>query len=139
MADADLALRDDVEKYAEKPGFDKPNSFGEDEQRRRGSVTSMHDGFFSAFSPHSFKRNPNARVVTEATDSEGRPLPDQPPAEPALAMKLKERHLQMIAIGGSIGKYLYTVLLYGIKLTSTKVLVCSSDLDLLLLLEDQLR
>jgi len=51
----------------------------------------------------SFKRNPNARMVTEATDAEGKPLPDQPPAEPALAMKLKDRHLQMIAIGGSIG------------------------------------
>ena len=51
----------------------------------------------------SFKRNPNARVTTEAIDADGRPLPDQPPAEPALAMKLKERHLQMIAIGGSIG------------------------------------
>ena len=52
----------------------------------------------------SFKRNPNARVTTEAVDAEGKPLPDQPPAEPALAMKLKNRHLQMIAIGGSIGK-----------------------------------
>jgi yeast amino acid transporter len=51
----------------------------------------------------SFKRNPNARVTTQAVDAEGRPLPDQPPAEPALAMKLKNRHLQMIAIGGSIG------------------------------------
>ena len=70
---------------------------------RRGSVTKHHDGFFSAFTLESFKRNPNARVVTEATDLEGRPLPDQPPAEPALAMSLKERHLQMIAIGGSIG------------------------------------
>ena len=51
----------------------------------------------------SFKRNPNARVTPEAVDAEGKPLPDQPPAEPALAMKLKPRHLQMIAIGGSIG------------------------------------
>jgi len=54
----------------------------------------------------SFKRNPNARVTTEALDAEGKPLPDQPPAEPALAMKLKQRHLQMIAIGGSIGSSL---------------------------------
>jgi len=107
MADADLALRDDVEKYAEKSDY-KPAGYGEDEQRRRGSVTSIHDGFFGAFTLESFKRNPNARVVTEATDSEGRPLPDQPPAEPALAMKLKERHLQMIAIGGSIGMNIYS-------------------------------
>ena len=52
----------------------------------------------------SFKRNPNARMVTIATDADGKPLPEQPPAEPALSMKLKDRHLQMIAIGGSIGK-----------------------------------
>lgn len=129
MADADLALRDDVEKYAKH----SPNSSGHDQEKglggnspyngenerrssiglpgyegagddRKGSVTIYHDGFFSCFSPASFKRNPNARVVTEATDNEGRPLPDQPPAEPALAMKLKGRHLQMIAIGGSIGE-----------------------------------
>lgn len=52
----------------------------------------------------SFKKNPNARMVTEAVDAEGKPLADQPPAEPALSMKLKDRHLQMIAIGGSIGE-----------------------------------
>jgi amino acid transporter len=51
----------------------------------------------------SFRRNPNARMVTEAVDAEGKPLPDQPPVEPALSMQLKGRHLQMIAIGGSIG------------------------------------
>lgn len=80
-------------------GYDK------EAQIRRGSVTKHHESFFSAFTLESFKRNPNARVVSEATDSEGRPLADQPPAEPALAMKLKERHLQMIAIGGSIGSF----------------------------------
>jgi amino acid transporter len=57
----------------------------------------------------SFKRNPNARMVTVALDAEGKPLPDhlQPPVQPALAMKLKDRHLQMIAIGGSIGTGLF--------------------------------
>lgn len=106
MADADLMYRDDVEK---KAAFDKtstdssPMRYDKEAQMRRGSITPHHEGFFSAFSLDSFKRNPNARVVTEATDNEGRPLPDQPPAEPALAMKLKPRHLQMIAIGGSIG------------------------------------
>ncbi|OAL26685.1 hypothetical protein AYO22_04038 [Fonsecaea multimorphosa] len=55
----------------------------------------------------SFKRNPHARVTTQAIDANGRVLPDQPPAEPALAMKLKGRHLQMIAIGGSIGTGLF--------------------------------
>lgn len=55
----------------------------------------------------SFKRNPNARVVTEVVDDEGKRLDDQPVAEPALAMKLKPRHIQMIAIGGSIGTGLF--------------------------------
>lgn len=113
MADPGLTSRDDVEKAsykAEKNSSDKsqesspPPAYDREAQLRRGSITKHHDGFFSAFTAESFKRNPNARVVTEATDLEGRPLPDQPPAEPALAMKLKPRHLQMIAIGGSIGK-----------------------------------
>ncbi|EXJ67600.1 AAT family amino acid transporter [Cladophialophora psammophila CBS 110553] len=54
-----------------------------------------------------FKWNPHARVTAQAIDANGRVLPDQPPAEPALAMKLKQRHLQMIAIGGSIGTGLF--------------------------------
>jgi yeast amino acid transporter len=117
MADADLNLRDDVEKHAvDNSSSDRngsPTSWGNGEKRgsiydreaqiRHGSITPQHDSFFSAFQPSSFKRNRNARMVTEATDNEGRPLEDQPPAEPALAMKLKQRHLQMIAIGGSIG------------------------------------
>lgn len=116
MADADLSLRDDVEKRA---GVDSDQSdhaarssndnekrasvYDRDFQLGRGSITPHHDGFWQAFTAASFKRNRNARMVTEATDAEGKPLPDQPPAEPALAMKLKGRHLQMIAIGGSIG------------------------------------
>lgn len=97
----------DVEKlpveYSKDSGSDEEKRYDRDAQLRHGSITPHHEGFFSAFHPDSFKRNKNARVVTIATDSEGRPLPDQPPAEPALAMKLKGRHLQMIAIGGSIG------------------------------------
>ena len=104
MNDPDLMEKDDVEKYA-APSDEEKGHLPDyrDENLRRGSITPHHDSFFSAFSPSGFKRNPNARVVTEATDNEGRPLKDQPPAEPALAMKLKGRHLQMIAIGGSIG------------------------------------
>lgn len=108
MAESDFK---DIEKFTPQPHSpDSPNGdlprYDKEEQERRGSITGYHDGFFSSFNPNSFKRNRNARVVTEATDSEGRPLPDQPPAEPALAMKLKPRHLQMIAIGGSIGSSL---------------------------------
>ena len=113
MSDAVYNEKDDVEKSAENGhSFDGEKqdlpTYGysnyDNENLRRGSVTAYHDSFFSAFHPASFKRNKNARMVTEATDNEGRPLPDQPPAEPALAMKLKGRHLQMIAIGGSIGE-----------------------------------
>jgi amino acid transporter len=106
MAHSEMIGKNDLEKQASSENLSEKAqlpSYGLDEQMRRGSVTSYHEGFFGAFKLDSFKRNPNARVVTEATDSEGRPLEDQPPAEPALAMKLKERHLQMIAIGGSIG------------------------------------
>lgn len=52
---------------------------------------------------HSFRENPSARVSQVLLDDNGKPLPYQPPAQPALAHKLQERHLQMIAIGGSIG------------------------------------
>ncbi|KAK5954277.1 histidine permease [Knufia fluminis] len=55
----------------------------------------------------SFKRNPNARATPVAVDAEGRPVKDALPAEPALAMRLRNRHLQMIAIGGSIGTGLF--------------------------------
>lgn len=109
MADTPSTLRDsDEEKYVGMPANGEKGAglplYDRDEQMRRGSVTPYHSNFFSSFTADSFKRNPNARVVTEATDAEGRPLPNQPPAEPALAMELKNRHLQMIAIGGSIGE-----------------------------------
>ena len=54
-----------------------------------------------------FRRNPHARVTTIAVDADGRPLEDQPPAQPAMAMKLKGRHLQMIGFGGAIGTGLF--------------------------------
>ncbi|KAK2627706.1 hypothetical protein QTJ16_002352 [Diplocarpon rosae] len=91
----------------EKTGYCSDSSPVRNAKPLQGSVSPHKDGFFSSFSAHSFKRNHNARMVSEVTDLEGRPLPEQPPAEPALAMKLKERHLQMIAIGGSIGTGLF--------------------------------
>lgn len=54
---------------------------------------------------HSFRQNHEARVSEVLLDESGKPLPHQPPAQPALAHKLKERHMQMIAIGGSIGRF----------------------------------
>ncbi|KAI9053112.1 hypothetical protein LZ554_003381 [Drepanopeziza brunnea f. sp. 'monogermtubi'] len=101
----------DRSEDVEKAIYDNDKHSGETSPSQpgyeHGDVKEHHESFFSAFAVNSFKRNHNARVVTEATDSEGRLLPDQPPAEPALAMKLKERHLQMIAIGGAIGTGLF--------------------------------
>lgn len=93
MADIDLA-----EKGDRSPSLSSAqHGYGETEVKSETKWEHFRD---------SFKRNPNARVATEAVDDEGRPLPEQPPAEPALSMKLKDRHLQMIAIGGSIGTFL---------------------------------
>jgi amino acid transporter len=80
MADTDLALHDDVEKVAYKNGNSSDETYpapqyDKDAQAQISSVTTHHDGFFSAFTPNSFKRNPIARVVTEATD--------QSPSRPA--------------------------------------------------------
>ena len=120
----------DVEKaniYKEGSASESPDGRGSPTVER-GEVEKS-DGFFSAFTANSFKRNPNARVVQEATDAEGRPLKDQPPAEPALAMKLKQRHLQMIAIGGSIGmSFFHRRYDEDSKLTVSKVPVCLSAL-----------
>ncbi|KAL5427858.1 hypothetical protein PMIN04_001064 [Paraphaeosphaeria minitans] len=99
MQGADVDLEGGQEKGYISPsvGSGAHHGYGESEAKSGSKWENFRD---------SFKRNPNARVVTEALDDEGRPLPDQP-AEPALSMKLKDRHLQMIAIGGSIGTGLF--------------------------------
>jgi amino acid transporter len=89
-------MEKDIEKSVSAPTYDTSH------QDPSSAVVTKEGTKFSRF-VDSFKRNPNARMVTELTDTEGKPLPDQPPAEPALSMSLKGRHLQMIAIGGSIG------------------------------------
>ena len=68
-------------------------------------VTARNDAPFFTRLVDSFRQNPHARLVATLLDDDGRPLVNQPAAQPALAMKLKNRHLQMIAIGGSIGEY----------------------------------
>ncbi|KIX03453.1 uncharacterized protein Z518_07005 [Rhinocladiella mackenziei CBS 650.93] len=92
-------MEKDIEARGESPSTQSDRAQGKIEFPRAPTA-------FGRF-VDSFKRNPNARVTTQAVDADGKPLADQPPAEPALAMKLKERHLQMIAIGGSIGTGLF--------------------------------
>ncbi|KIW96666.1 uncharacterized protein Z519_02057 [Cladophialophora bantiana CBS 173.52] len=70
-------------------------------------VSTQEKTSFFARIIDGFRENPNARVSELLVDDNGKPLPNQPPAQPALAMKLKQRHLQMIAIGGSIGTGLF--------------------------------
>lgn len=94
----------DVEKTGSTDSFNLVQNGHKEGQAHQDPTSSPNNGFWYALKPESLRRNPNARIVTEATDAEGRPLPDQPPVEPALAMKLKQRHLTMIAIAGSIGE-----------------------------------
>jgi hypothetical protein len=78
-----------------------PPMYGEAGNVRRSYMTRIVD---------SFKRDPNAHVMAKVAvgadgkvfDSEGAA---QATATSPLARKLKGRHLQMIAIGGSIGKF----------------------------------
>jgi amino acid transporter len=91
-------MEKDIEKSLSAPTYDSSH-----DQLGSGSAVETREGTTFTRFVDSFRRNPNARMVTVLTDAEGKPLPDQPPAEPALAMSLKGRHLQMIAIGGAIG------------------------------------
>lgn len=95
---------EDLEKGGYSAGDHSPTpAFHEDE----GEIEHTKTGTVMSRFVDSFRQNKNARMVTIATDDQGRPLKDQPPAEPALSMSLKNRHLQMIAIGGSIGTGLF--------------------------------
>lgn len=81
----------------EKPDLEKASSGSDGTGPRayEGKIVETKEGTRMSRFVDSFKRNPNARMVTLATDEQGRPLKDQPPAEPALSMSLKNRHLQM--------------------------------------------
>jgi yeast amino acid transporter len=107
MADADLSMRDDVEKHAchvdssdhndssgsagwtEKGAEKRGRIYDREAQLRHGSITPQHRGFFSAFRPDSVKRNPNARVVTEATDSEGSTVDGSASSRTCLGYEIK--------------------------------------------------
>jgi hypothetical protein len=76
----------------------------------------------------SFRRDPNASVVKKEAVSRGRfdhKSAAENTANTGLAQKLQSRHMQMIAIGGSIGMSFSPVPLYFSMLTSQE-LVSSS-------------
>jgi amino acid transporter len=81
----------------------------------------------------SFRRDPNPQIIdptTQAENSDGRfdqKAAAERTANSGLKHKLKKRHLQMIAIGGSIGGFSHVVEIY-MKYTDFhhQVLDCSS-------------
>lgn len=88
----------DGEKIATSESSNSSPIYGQSSEARPGLGRRFID---------SFKRDPNARPITKTTveggggyDVEGAALAT---AESPLSRKLKGRHLQMIAIGGSIG------------------------------------
>ncbi|KAL2414846.1 General amino-acid permease GAP2 [Exophiala dermatitidis] len=95
-------LEKDVEAGSESPSPSPPL----DVSQGKVELSPSNDTAFGRF-VDSFRRNSHARVTKEAVNADGKRLEDQSPAQPALAMKLKSRHLQMIAIGGSIGTGLF--------------------------------
>jgi amino acid transporter len=117
---------------AEKVGAPEPvhhaeNSRATPSQERAGSVRAdkadnTNDAPKSSWPTRfvdSFRRDPNAKItkssqVIDPHDGHGKPAgfdhkgAAEATANSGLAHKLKSRHLQMIAIGGSIGNFIST-------------------------------
>lgn len=103
---------DDVEKGTTyNPGFndkssdESPKAYSQTGEPIYDTSAEVHAGYGRRIWD-SFKRDPNASTTGEASKLEGGFDPHAgavATANSGLARKLKGRHLQMIAIGGSIG------------------------------------
>ena len=82
-----------------------------------GYANKSYSGSFFQRTWDDFKRDPNRTLLTKGVTQNGRVFDAegaaQATADSPLVRKLKGRHLQMIAIGGSIGKTNRTLPIYS--------------------------
>jgi len=107
--------------YAHDPEKGHESGLGEDDSKLGTSNSAEWDREPAPKEPwkrrliDSFKRDPNAHVTKAAQGVDAQAgkggfdhkTAAERTANSGLAHKLKSRHMQMIAIGGSIGKFLY--------------------------------
>jgi len=89
-------------------GYGTEKSFGRDSQTSHYGDASMHRNGVGRRVLDSFRRDPNMYITPKGSLGADGKVFDvesaaQNTANSPLARKLKGRHLQMIAIGGSIG------------------------------------
>lgn len=124
----------DMEKHGQN-GI-RRGSGGSPTSAYEGALVSRKDGFLKR-TWDGFKRDPNASITRPAALGADGKVFDveaaaQRTADSPLARRLKGRHLQMIAIGGSIGekKHPTNIYLFSERQTLTAEKVLGSSLDL---------